>query len=57
MGVVVRRYIFPIPTPFVSVLLAAASLLFVHLKKCFFVLLKLYMHFDDYDVKIGRELM
>ena len=39
MGVVVRRYIdfliLLIPTPLVSVLFAAASLLFVHLKKCF----------------------
>ena len=39
LGVVVRRYIdfliLLIPTPLVSVLFAAASLLFVHLKKCF----------------------
>ena len=39
MGVVVRRYIdfliLLIPTPLVSVLFAAASLLFLHLKKCF----------------------
>ena len=38
MGVVVRRYIYflilLIPTPLVSVLFVA-SLLFVHLKKCF----------------------
>ena len=43
LGVVVRRYIdfliLLIPTPVVSVL-AAASLLFVHLKKCF----SLYMN-------------
>ena len=50
LGVVVRRYIdfliLLIPTPLVSALLllclfffAATSLLFVHLKKCFFVLL------------------
>ena len=43
VGVVVRRYmvflILLIPTPLVSVLfLAAASLLFLHLKKMFFVL-------------------
>ena len=39
LGVVVRRYIdfliLLIPTPLVSVLFAAASLPFVHLKKCF----------------------
>ena len=38
VGVVVRRYIdflLLIPTPLASVLFAAASLLFVHLKKCF----------------------
>ena len=39
VGVVVRRYIddliLLIPTPLVSVLFAAAALLFVHLKKCF----------------------
>ena len=39
LGVVVRRYIdfliLLIPTTLVSVLFAAASLLFVHLKKCF----------------------
>ena len=39
LGVVVRRYIdffiLFIPTPLVSVLFTAASLLFVHLKKCF----------------------
>ena len=39
MGVVVRRYIdfliLLISTPLVSVLFAASSLLFVHLKKCF----------------------
>ena len=39
LGVVVRRcidfLILLIPTPLVSVLFAAASLLFVHLKKCF----------------------
>ena len=38
LGVVVRRYIdfliLLIPTPLVSVLFAAASLLFVHFKKC-----------------------
>ena len=42
LGVVVRRYIdfliLLIPTPLVSVLFAAASLVFVHLKKFFFVL-------------------
>ena len=45
LGVVVRRYMYIyflillIPTPLVSVLFfAAASLLFVHLKKMFFVL-------------------
>ena len=42
VGVVVRRYIdfliLLIPTPLVSVLFAAASLLFVHLKKCFLFL-------------------
>ena len=42
LGVVVRRYIdfliLLIPTPLVSVLFTAASLLFVHLKKMFFVL-------------------
>ena len=40
MGVVVRRYIdfliLLIPTPLVSVLFAAGSLLFVHLKKVFY---------------------
>ena len=39
LGVVVRRYIdfliLLIPTPLVSVLFAAASLLFVHFVKCF----------------------
>ena len=39
LGVVLRRYIdfliLLIPTPLVSVFFAAASLLFVHLKKCF----------------------
>ena len=39
LGAVVRRYIdfliLLIPTPLVSVLFTAASLLFVHLKKCF----------------------
>ena len=35
-------YIPLIPTPLVSVLFAAASLLFVHLKKMFFVLLEAY---------------
>ena len=39
LGVVVRRYIdlliLLIPTPLVSVLFAAASLIFVHKKKCF----------------------
>ena len=39
LGVVVRRYIdfliLHIPTPLVSVLFAAASLLFVHFVKCF----------------------
>ena len=39
LGVVVRRYIdfliLLIPNPLVSVLFTAASLLFVHLKKCF----------------------
>ena len=47
MGVVVRRYIdFFIllnPTPLVSVLFTAAFLLFVHLKKMFFVLYN-YIH-------------
>ena len=41
LGVVVRRYIdfliLLIPTPLVSVLFAAASLLFVHFVKCFFI--------------------
>ena len=39
LGVVLRRYIdfliLLIPTPLVSYFFAAASLLFVHLKKCF----------------------
>ena len=39
LGLVVRRYIdfliLLIPTPLVSVLFAAASLLFVHFVKCF----------------------
>ena len=35
---VYRFLILIIPTPIVSVLFTAASLLFVHLKKCFFVL-------------------
>ena len=39
LGVVVKRYIdflmLLIPTPLVFVLFTAASLLFVHLKKCF----------------------
>ena len=42
LGVVVRRYIdfliLLIPTPLVSVLFAAASLLFVHFVKCFLFL-------------------
>ena len=42
LGVVVRRYIdfliLLITTPLVSVIFTAASLLFVHLKKLFFVL-------------------
>ena len=42
LGVVVRRYIdfliLLIPTPLVSVLFTAASLLFVHFLKMFFVL-------------------
>ena len=48
MGVVVRRYIdfliLLIPTPLVSVLFfAAASLLFVHLKKCFSFLFQYFL--------------
>ena len=51
MGVVVQRYIdfiiLLIPTPLVSVLFAAASLLFVHLKKMFlfqyFFVIKFYI--------------
>ena len=49
MGVVVRRYIdfliLLIPTPLVSVLFAAASLLFVHFVKCFSKL-------NNYDFKM-----
>ena len=45
MGVVVRRYIdfliLLIPIPLVSVLFAAASLLFVHFVKCFFFIYSL----------------
>ena len=44
LGVVVRRYIdfliLLIPTPLVSVLFAAASLLFVHLKKNIYIYIK-----------------
>ena len=47
LGVVVRRYIdfliLLIPTPLVSVLFAAASLLFVHLKKCFSFLFQYFL--------------
>ena len=51
VGVVVRRYIYflriLIPTPLVSVLFAAASLLFVHFLKMFFVLvLVLFCNFN-----------
>ena len=46
LGVVVRRYIdfliLLIPTPLVSVFFTAASLLFVHLKKCFFFLFQYF---------------
>ena len=51
LGVVVRRYIdfliLLIPTPLVSVLFTAASLLFVHLKKNFSFLLQYFfkLHF------------
>ena len=51
LGVVVRRYIdfliLLIPTPLVSVLFTAASLLFVHLKKCFSFL---FQHFFCNDI-------
>ena len=47
LGVVVRRYIdfliLPIPTPLVSVLFAAASLLFVHFVKCFSFLIQYFL--------------
>ena len=47
LGVVLRRYIdfliLLIPTPLVAALFSAASLLFVHLKKCFSFL---YNHID-----------
>ena len=47
LGVVVRRYIdfliLLIPTPLVSVLFTAASLLFVHLKKCFSFLFQYFL--------------
>ena len=47
LGVVVRRYIdfiiLLIPTPLVSVLFVAASLLFVHLKKCFSFLFQYFL--------------
>ena len=46
-GVVVRRYIdyliLLIPTPLVSVLYAAASLLFVHFLKCFSFLFRYFL--------------
>ena len=46
LGVVVRRYIdfliLLIPTPLVSVLFTAASLLFVHLKKSFSFFIYIY---------------
>ena len=46
MGVVVRRYIdyliLLIPTPLVCSFFAAASLLFVHFFKMFFVLIYIY---------------
>ena len=46
LGVVVRRYIdfliLLIPTPLVSVLFAAASLLFVHFVKCFLFLFQYF---------------
>ena len=47
LGVVVRRYIdfliLLIPTPLVSVLFAAASLLFVHFVKCFSFLIQYFL--------------
>ena len=50
LGVVLRRYIdfliLLIPTPLVSVLFAAASLLFCSFKKMFFVLVS--VHFLNY---------
>ena len=44
MGVVVRRFlILLIPTPIVSVIFCRVSLLFVDLKKCFFVLVQSFL--------------
>ena len=47
LGVVVRRYIdfllLLIPTPLVSVLFAAASLLYVHFVKCFSFFIYIYI--------------
>ena len=63
-GVVLRRYIYflilLIPTPLVSVLFTAASLLFVHLKKCFSFLFQyitfyvLNNFFDQYKHTYGQ---
>ena len=53
LGVVVRRYIdFLIPTPLVSVLFAAASLLFVHFVKCFSCLFQYFFVMTFYVLNI-----
>ena len=58
VGVVVKRYMYIdflillIPTPLVSVLFAAASLLFVHLKKKIFVLVPALFVIKFYVKKI-----
>ena len=58
LGVVVRRYINfliqLIPTPLVSVLFAAASLLFVHFVKCFSFLLGRRMPNRDFLLRAVR---
>ena len=60
MGVVVRRYIYIdflillIPTPLVYALFAAASLLFVHLKKCFSFLFQYF--FVIYVIIFSRSI-
>ena len=57
MGVVVRRYIdfliLLIPTPCIYLFFFAASLLFVHLKKCFFSII--YRDHTEKIIKINLK--